>query len=81
MKDIIPNITIDEVLKNAKKCSIGIFYKQYNKGDFVFTVNKPPFRSRVVLALHKPTKILFNYSPIFQDWEKLDKTFDEFSGE
>ena len=76
-KEIYPNADMSEILTNAKKSSIGRYYKQYKKGDFMYSIQKPPFKTESIIAVHIPTKTVFGYSHYFQTWDKEDLKFGE----
>jgi len=73
---IYPNAEPDEIIKKARKKYR--YMKQYNKGDFVYMVQKPPFQEQTIAALHKPTGIMFGWDSVFLGWEKLPYTWDEY---
>ena len=75
---IYPNADASEVIANAKKSPLGHFFKQYKKGNFIYTTEKKPFEQRTIAAIHIPTKTIFNWSPYFLEWEELGSKFDEF---
>jgi hypothetical protein len=69
--DIYPNAEAKEIEENAKRNSLGFFMKQYKKGDFVYTITKKPFQKRTIACMHLPTKTIFGYSELWQDWNKM----------
>ena len=76
-EDIFPTIDAEEIKKRATKSSLGRFYKQYKKGDFVYTIQKPPFKTESIVAIHIPTKTAFGWRTYFLSWEKMDTKFGE----
>ena len=75
--EIYPNAEVEEIRTKAKKSSIGRYFKQYKKGDFMYTIEKPPFKTESIVAVHIPTKEVFGYSTYFQSWEKIGFKFGE----
>ena len=73
-----PDLEVKEILSNLSKSSIGMFYREYVKGDFKYVVNKPPLKRRAIAAVHIPTKKLFRYDTFFLCWEKMDKNLDYY---
>jgi len=69
-ENIYPNADADEVIANAKK-GPDRFMKQYVKGDFIYTIQKPPFKEMSIIAIHKPTETIFGWSKYFLGWNKL----------
>ena len=77
-ENIYPNAEPEEIITKAKKSSIGRYYKQFKKGDFMYTTYKEPFGQRTIMAVHIPTKKVFNFSPYFMSWEDTGKKFSDF---
>ena len=75
---LYPNADIDEVIANAKKSSVGKFFKQYVKGDWSYQTEKRPFNQRNTIAVHVPTKTVFFYNPMFMSWDIQNKKFYEY---
>lgn len=73
---IYPDVDTLEVIKNATKSPIGFFIKQYKKGDFMYTMEKRPFKPRYMGAIHIPTKKVYIYSNFFGSWEETDIKFE-----
>lgn len=67
LKQIESDVT--EIEANAKRCSLGFFWRQYKKGDFVYTIEKRPLKKKAIVAVHVPTKTIFGYSPFLYEWE------------
>ena len=78
-KNVYPDADIEEVIGSAKKSTVGIFFKQYKKGDFMYMIKKQPFRQRTISAVHEPTKKVFSYIECFLTWDELPFTFDELN--
>lgn len=70
MKEIYPNAKIEEIRTKAKKSTLGRFVKQYKKGDFMYTIDKPPFKHEAIAAVHMRTKRLFAWS--YFGWREMD---------
>ena len=75
---IYPNADVSEVMKKVKKSSVGRFFKEYKKGNFIYMIEKKPFGEMTIAAVHKPTKKVFNYNKLWDEWQDLGKKFDEF---
>ena len=71
---VYPNADVSEVIAKAKKSSIGKFFKQYKKGDFIYNIEKKPFREMAISAVHVPTKKVFFYSKLRDEWQDTGKT-------
>ena len=75
---IYPTADVSEVIKNVKKSSVGKFFKEYKKGNFIYMIEKKPFGEMTIAAVHKPTKKVFNYNKLWDEWQDMGKKFDEF---
>lgn len=71
-----PDVEIDEIKKNAKKTNLGLFMKQYKKGDFLYTIEKKPFCKPVYVAVHIPSGTI-SYYTLFLGWQELG-TWSDF---
>lgn len=77
--DIYPNADADEVRAKAKKSPMGRrYWKEYRKGDFIYQIEKPPFKQEAIIAVHKPTKRVFGWSSFWLEWQELPYKFGEF---
>lgn len=72
---IYPDTDISEITANAKKSPMGFFKKEYKKGDFVYMIEKRPFKEMCIGAVYTPTKKVFAYSNYF-GWSELDFKFE-----
>lgn len=73
---IYPTASRSEVIAKAKKSSR--FVKQYKKGNFIYNIEKKPFGEMAIAAVHKPTKKVFYYNELWDEWKDTGKKFDEF---
>jgi hypothetical protein len=74
-KKIYPDTDASEIIDKATKCQLGIFFKQYRKGDFLYTIEKKPFKDTAIVTVHVPTKTVFGYNKMFNMWDELPLKF------
>ena len=75
---IYPDADVSEVMANVKKSSVGRFFKEYKKGNFIYMIEKKPFGEMTIAAVHRPTKKVFNYNKLWDEWQDMGRKFDEF---
>ena len=75
---IYPNADVSEIIKNVKKSSVGRFFKEYKKGSFIYMIEKKPFGETTIVAVHKPTKKVFYYNKLWDEWKDTGTKFEEY---
>ena len=78
MKEIYPDITIDEIISKAKT-DVVRYPKKYKKGDFIYLYEKRLFKETAIGAIHIPTRKIFAYGNYTGLWNEIttDVTTDE----
>jgi hypothetical protein len=69
---IYPDTDASEIMEKATKSHLGHFVKQYKKGDFLYTIERKPFKQMIIATVYIPTKKVFCYSNLFGTWDELD---------